>query len=121
MKLEKIVSYLKQTGYVFQGSEIYGGLANTFDYGPLGSLLKDNLKRAWKKRFITESKYNVLFDSSILLNKEVWQASGHLAGFNDPLTECLSCNNRFRADHLITNYDNSINCDGWSNEKLLSF
>lgn len=121
MKLEKIVSYLKQTGYVFQGSEIYGGLANTFDYGPLGSLLKDNLKRAWKKRFITESKYNVLFDSSILLNKEVWQASGHLAGFNDPLTECLSCNNRFRADHLITNYDNSINCDGWSNEKLLEF
>ncbi len=121
MTLEKIVNYLKQTGYVFQGSEIYGGLANTFDYGPLGSLLKQNIKDAWKKRFITESTYNVLLDSSILLNKEVWVASGHLKGFSDPLTECLECNNRFRADHLIQLNDSSINPDGWSNEKLFDY
>lgn len=121
MTLEKIVNYLKQTGYVYQGSEIYGGLANTFDYGPLGSLLKQNIKDAWKKRFVTESFYNVLLDSSILLNKEVWMASGHLKGFSDPLTECLSCNNRFRADHLIELDNKEINPDGWSNEKLFNY
>lgn len=121
MTLEKIVNYLKQTGYVYQGSEIYGGLANTFDYGPLGSLLKQNLKEAWKKRFITESFYNVLLDSSILLNKEIWVASGHLKGFSDPLTECLNCNNRFRADHLIELHNKEINPDGWDNQKLFNY
>lgn len=121
MTLEKIVNYLKQTGYVYQGSEIYGGLANTFDYGPLGSLLKQNIKEAWVKRFVKESFYNVLLDSSILLNKEIWVASGHLKGFSDPLTECLNCNNRFRADHLIELHDKTVNPDGWDNEKLYNY
>lgn len=80
MTLEKLVNYAKLTGYIYQGSEIYGGLANTWDYGPLGSLLKNNIRDAWIKRFVTESPYNVLLDSSILLNKRIWEASGHLGG-----------------------------------------
>ncbi len=121
MTLEKIVNYAKQTGYIYQGSEIYGGLSNTWDYGPLGSLLKQNLKLAWTKRFVTESPYNVLLDSSILLNKIVWEASGHLAGFSDPLTECRNCHTRYRADHLITAHNKEINPDSMSNEELYNY
>lgn len=121
MTLEKIVNYAKLTGYIYQGSEIYGGLANTWDYGPLGSLLKKNIKDAWIKRFVTESEYNVLIDSSILLNKKVWEASGHLSGFSDPLTECRNCHNRFRADHLITNFDKNVNPDNFTNEELYEY
>ncbi|NLN50702.1 MAG: glycine--tRNA ligase [Acholeplasmataceae bacterium] len=118
MTLEKIVNYAKLTGYIYQGSEIYGGLSNTWDYGPLGSLLKQNLKDAWLKRFVTESPYNVLLDSSILLNKTVWDASGHLSGFSDPLTECRNCHTRHRADHLIASYDKTLNVDELSKEEL---
>jgi len=91
MTMEKLVAFLKSTGYVYQGSEIYGGLANAWDYGPLGVELKNNLKRYWWKRFIQESVYNVGIDSGILMNPEVWVASGHIANFTDPLTDCKSC------------------------------
>ncbi len=121
MSLEKIVNYAKLTGYIYQGSEIYGGLANTWDYGPLGSLLKQNLKNAWVKRFVTESPYNVLIDSSILMNKKIWEASGHLSGFSDPLTECRNCHIRYRADHLISDVDKTVNPDTFSNEELFNY
>jgi len=116
MTLEQLFNYSKQTGYIYQGSEIYGGLSNTWDYGPLGSLLKQNLKQAFIKRFVTQTPYNVLLDSSILLNKEVWVASGHLKGFSDPLTECLNCHTRHRADHLIDE-----NADGWDHDKMYQY
>ena len=101
--LEKIVNYCKQTGFVYQGSEIYNGLANTWDYGPLGALLKNNIKKLWIKHFCSESKLNCLIDTGILMNQKVWEASGHLANFSDPLTECKVCNVRYRADNLISN------------------
>ena len=118
--LDKLVQYAKTTGFVYQGSEIYGGLANTWDYGPLGSLLKNNIKQAWIKKFQRETPNNVLVDTSILLNPQVWVASGHVGGFSDPLTECRSCNNRFRADKLLLEFDGT-NADGWSNEKMYDY
>ncbi|CCV64165.1 Glycyl-tRNA synthetase [Alteracholeplasma palmae J233] len=116
--LEQITLYAKQTGFIFQGSEIYGGLANTWDYGPLGSLLKKNIKEAWIQKFVRENPYNVLLDSSILLNSKVWEASGHIGGFSDPLTENKDNNQRYRADKLIIEHDPSINPDGWTPEKM---
>lgn len=119
---EQLFNYCKQTGYIYQGSELYGGLSNTWDYGPLGSLLKKNLKDTWIKRFTTETPYNVLMDSSILMNKDVWVASGHLGGFSDPLTECLSCHTRHRADHLISAHTKGdVNPDGLSKEELEAY
>lgn len=120
MKLDKIINLCKQYGFIFQGSEIYGGLANTWDYGPLGVLLKNNIKAAWSKKFIQESIYNVGLDSAILMNPEVWEASGHLKNFTDPLIDCKKCKSRFRADNLIEE-NASINSSGWSNEKLLDY
>ena len=119
--LDQLVQYAKSTGFIFQGSELYGGLANTWDYGPLGSLLKKNIKDAWIKKFMRENPYNVLIDSSILLNPEVWVASGHVGGFSDPLTECKSCNQRFRADKLIEDHDHNVHPDGWSTEKMYQY
>ncbi len=119
--LEQLVQFAKTTGYIFQGSELYGGLANTWDYGPLGSVLKKNVKDAWIQKFQRQSPYNVLFDSSILLNSSVWEASGHVGGFNDPLTECKSCNQRFRADKLIEEHDPSVNADGWSTDEMYQY
>ncbi|HRX44681.1 MAG TPA: glycine--tRNA ligase [Acholeplasmataceae bacterium] len=119
--LDQIVQYAKSTGFIYQGSELYGGLANTWDYGPLGSLLKKNIKDAWIKKFQRENPYNVLLDSSILMNSEVWKASGHVGGFSDPLTECKSCNNRFRADKLIEDYDHDVHPDGWSTENMYNY
>ncbi|MFW5842159.1 MAG: glycine--tRNA ligase [Bacillota bacterium] len=116
--MDELVAYAKQHGFVFQGSEIYGGLANTWDYGPLGAALKTNIKTLWWKRFIQESPYNVGLDSSILLNPSVWKASGHIDGFNDPLIDCKKCNTRHRADHLIEAVDNTINADGLSPDQL---
>ena len=101
MNMEKFVAYLKNYGFVFQGSEIYGGLANTWDYGPLGVELKNNLKRYWWKKFVHESPYNIGLDSAILMNPKVWVASGHVAGFSDPLVDCRKCGVRYRADSLI--------------------
>ncbi len=99
--MEQIVGLCKNRGFVYSGSEIYGGLSNTWDYGPLGSLFKNNVKNAWIKKFVQESKYNVSIDSAILMNPEVWVASGHVGGFSDPLMDCRDCKTRHRADKLI--------------------
>ncbi len=102
--MEKIVSLCKGRGIIFAGSEIYGGLANTWDYGPLGVELKNNVKKAWWKKFVQESKYNVGLDAAILMNPQTWVASGHIGGFSDPLTDCKECKTRHRADKLIEDY-----------------
>ena len=99
--MEKIVALAKTRGFVYPGSEIYGGLANTWDYGNLGVELKNNVKKAWWSKFITESHYNVGVDCAILMNSQTWVASGHLGGFSDPLMDCKQCKERFRADKLI--------------------
>ena len=118
-KMEDIVLYCKQYGYVFQGSEIYGGLSNTWDYGPLGRELKENIKKAWWQKFIQENIYNVGLDSAILMNPEVWVASGHVANFADPLVDCKVCKSRHRADKLIEDYSKGAECaDGWTNKEL---
>ncbi len=102
--MEKIVNLCKGRGFIFPGSEIYGGLANTWDYGPLGVELKNNIKRAWWQKFVTENKLNVGLDAAILMNPQTWVASGHLAGFSDPLMDCRECHERFRADKLIEDW-----------------
>ncbi|MBQ7236066.1 MAG: glycine--tRNA ligase [Clostridia bacterium] len=104
--MEKIVNLCKNRGFIFPGSEIYGGLANTWDYGPLGVELKNNIKRAWWQKFVTENKLNVGLDAAILMNPQTWVASGHLAGFSDPLMDCRECHERFRADKLIEDWAN---------------
>ena len=120
-KFDTVVSHVRNSGFLFQGSEIYGGLANTWDYGPLGVELKNNVKKAWWKKFIQENPHNVGLDSAILMNPETWVASGHLANFSDPLIDCKSCKARHRADKLIEDFDNSINPEGWSNEEMMNF
>ncbi len=120
INMEELVNYAKNYGFVYQGSAIYGGLANTWDYGPLGVELKNNIKKAWWKRFVQEGNLNVGLDSSILLNPKTWEASGHVGGFSDPLTDCKKCNTRHRADKLIENF-NGVIADGWSNEKMLDY
>ena len=122
--MEKIVALCKNRGYIYPGSEIYGGLANTWDYGPLGAEFKNNVKNAWRKKFIQESKYNVGLDSAILMNPKTWEASGHLAGFSDPLIDCKECKTRHRADKLIEEFafNNKLDIkvsDGMSNEELV--
>ncbi len=123
--MEKIVSYCKARGFVFSGSEIYGGLANTWDYGPLGCELKNNIKRAWMKKFVQECPYNVPLDSAILMNPRVWVASGHVVNFNDPLIDCRACKLRYRADKLIENWNKEhgieMQVDGMSNEELSAY
>lgn len=123
--MEKIVALAKARGFVYPGSEIYGGLANSWDYGPLGVELKNNVKMAWWKKFIQESPYNVGVDCAILMNPEVWVASGHVGGFNDPLMDCKECHERFRADNIIEDYNkaNGIegNADGWTNEEMMTY
>ncbi len=123
--MDKVVALAKARGFVYAGSEIYGGLANTWDYGPLGVELKNNVKRAWWKKFIQESPYNTGVDCAILMNPRVWVASGHVGGFNDPLMDCKECHERFRADNIIEDYvkENGLDvaCDGWSNEKMKNY
>ena len=122
--LDTIVQLAKSRGFVYPGSEIYGGLANTWDYGNLGVELKNNVKRAWWQKFIQENPYNVGVDCAILMNPQTWVASGHLGGFSDPLMDCKECHERFRADQLIENFahDNGIeldsSVDGWTNEQM---
>ncbi len=120
VNFDEIVKYAKKYGFVYSGSEIYGGLANTWDYGPLGVELKNNVKKAWWQKFVAEQKDVVGLDSAILMNPNVWVASGHVGGFSDPLIDCKKCNNRFRADKLVEDFDGSI-ADGWSEEQLLTF
>ena len=123
--MEKIKALCSNRGFIFPGSDIYGGLANTWDYGPLGVLFKNNVKKAWWKKFVQESKYNVGLDAAILMNPETWVASGHVGGFSDPLIDCKNCKSRHRADHLIEEYAKAkgeiVACDGWDNEKLESY
>ena len=124
--MDKIGSLAKTRGFIFPGSEIYGGLANTWDYGPLGVELKNNVKKAWWKKFIQESPNNVGLDSAILMNPQTWVASGHVGGFSDPLLDCKQCKARFRADKLIedfikSNENHELTVDGWSNEKMEDF
>lgn len=122
ISLEQLVAFLKEQGFVFQGSEIYGGLANSWDYGPLGVELINNIKQAWWKKFVKNNRYNVGLDSAILMNKEVWVASGHIGSFSDPLIDCKKCHSRYRADKLIEDYTKGEKTgDGMSNEELLDF
>ena len=118
--MDKIVALCKGRGFVYPGSEIYGGLANTWDYGPLGVELKNNIKKAWWKKFVQESPYNVGLDSAILMNPQTWVASGHLGGFSDPLMDRKACKTRHRADKLIEDFDGT-NTGGWSNEQLVNY
>ena len=122
LTMDKIVNVCKQYGFIFQGSEIYGGLANTWDYGPLGSRLKNSVKDAWRKRFIQENDNSYELDAAILMNPEVWVASGHVSSFSDPLIDCKKCKSRARADKLIEEFtEGKETGDGWSNEKLEDF
>ncbi|MBR3988157.1 MAG: glycine--tRNA ligase [Clostridia bacterium] len=118
--MEKIVALCKGRGFVYPGSEIYGGLANTWDYGPLGAELKNNIKKAWLKKFVQENKYNVGLDSAILMNPQTWVASGHLGGFSDPLMDCKECKTRHRADNLIEDFDGT-NVTGWDNAQMSEY
>jgi glycyl-tRNA synthetase len=120
--MEEIVNYAKQYGFVFQGSEIYNGLANSWDYGPLGTNMKENIRTVWKKKFIQENPYNYGLDSAILMNPEVWVASGHVSSFADPLIDCKKCKSRHRADKLIEDATHGeVTGDGWDNEKLENY
>lgn len=123
--METIVRLCKSRGYVYPGSEIYGGLANTWDYGPLGVELKNNVKAAWRKKFIQENKNIVGLDAAILMNPETWVASGHVSGFSDPLLDCKECKTRHRADKLIESYAHEkgedIVADGWTDEQMLKY
>ena len=118
--METIVNLCKSRGFVYPGSEIYGGLSNSWDFGPLGVEFKNNVKKAWWKKFIQESPYNVGLDAAILMNPEVWVATGHVGGFSDPLMDCKDCKTRHRADKLIEDFTGE-SADGWENEKMLSF
>ena len=115
--MEKVVSLCKGRGYVYPGSEIYGGLSNTWDYGPLGVEFKNNVKKAWWKKFIQESPYNVGLDAAILMNPQTWVASGHVGGFSDPLMDCKECKARFRADKLIEDAA-GVSADGWTDAQM---
>ena len=124
--MDKIVSLCKSRGFVFPGSDIYGGLANSWDYGPLGVEFKNNVKKAWWKKFVQESPYNVGVDCAILMNPQVWVASGHVGGFSDPLMDCKECKARFRADklvedHMTENGAEVASADGWTNEQLMEY
>ena len=122
LTMEKIVNYAKQYGFIFQGSEIYGGLANSWDYGPLGREIKENIKKAWWQRFIQEEKNSYGLDAAIIMNPNVWVASGHVTSFTDPLIDCKSCKSRHRADKLIEDFtEGKETGDGWDNKKLEDF
>ena len=122
LTMEKMVNLCKQYGFIYQGSEIYDGLANTWDYGPLGSRLKNNIKDAWRKRFVQDNKNSYELDAAILMNPEVWVASGHVQSFADPLIDCKECKSRHRADKLIEEFSNGAETgDGWDNEKLENY
>ena len=125
LSMDKLVNLCKTRGYIYPGSELYGGLANTWDYGPLGVELNSNIKRLWWQKFVQESPFNVGLDSGILLNPQVWVISGHAGNFNDPLIDCRKCKSRFRADKLIAEYSmrkgREINADGWSFEHMKEY
>ncbi len=119
--MEKIVALCKGRGFIFAGSEIYGGLANTWDYGPLGARLKNNVKDTWRKRFIQERKNSYEVDADILMHPRVWEASGHVASFSDPLLDCKECKMRHRADNLIDDFDENAHADGMTKEEMFEY
>ena len=119
--MEKIVNLCKSRGYIYPSSEIYGGLANTWDYGPLGARLKNNIKDTWRKRFIQERKNSYEIDADILMHPRVWEASGHVASFSDPLIDCKECKMRHRADNLISEFDNSVDVDAMTQEEMMQY
>ncbi len=121
INMEKMVNLCKQYGFIYQGSEIYGGLANTWDYGPLGSRLKNNIKDAWRKRFIQERKNSYELDADILMHPKVWEASGHVSGFSDPLVDCKECKSRHRVDALIEDFDLDIKVGKMSQEEMMEY
>ncbi|MBQ8535428.1 MAG: glycine--tRNA ligase [Bacilli bacterium] len=119
--MEKLVNYCKQYGFIFQGSEIYGGLANTWDYGPLGSRIKNAVKDSWRKRFIQERPNSYEVDAAILMHPRVWEASGHVASFSDPLIDCKGCKMRHRVDNLIDDFDENAHADGMTQEEMMDY
>ena len=121
MNMEKMVNFCKNYGFIFPGSEIYGGLANTWDYGPLGARLKYNVKDAWRKKFIQERENAYEVDADILMHPRVWEASGHVASFSDPLVDCRECKSRHRADNLIDDFDENAHADGMTEEEMIDF
>ena len=121
LTMEQLVNYCKQYGFIYQGSDIYGGLANTWDYGPLGSRLKNNIKDAWRKRFIQENKNSYEIDADILMHPRVWEASGHTSSFSDPLIDCRGCKSRFRADKLIEENTDEINPDILTDKEMVEY
>ena len=121
LTMEKLVNYCKQYGFIFQGSEIYGGLANTWDYGPLGSRLKNNIKDSWRKRFIQERPNAYEVDAAILMHPRVWEASGHVSSFSDPLIDCKGCKSRHRVDNLIDDFDENAKADGMTQEEMMAY
>ena len=121
LTMEKLVNYCKQYGFIFQGSEIYGGLANTWDYGPLGSRIKNAVKDTWRKRFIQERPNAYEVDAAILMHPRVWEASGHVSSFSDPLIDCKHCKSRHRVDNLIDDYDPNAHADGMTQEEMMQY
>ena len=121
LTMDKIVSLCKNRGFIFQGSEIYGGLANTWDYGPLGARLKNSIKDTWRKRFVQERKSSYEIDADILMHPRVWEASGHVAGFSDPLLVCKECKTRHRADNLISDFNPDAHAEGMTQEEMLAY
>ena len=121
MNMEKMVNFCKNYGFIFPGSEIYGGLANTWDYGPLGARVKNNIKEAWRKKFIQENDNAYELDAGILMHPRVWEASGHVASFSDPLIDCKECKMRVRADNLVNDFTNSSKGDAMDNKELINF
>ncbi|MBQ6405072.1 MAG: glycine--tRNA ligase [Bacilli bacterium] len=121
LTMEKLVNYCKQYGFIFQGSEIYGGLANTWDYGPLGSRIKNAVKDTWRKRFIQERPNAYEVDAAILMHPRVWEASGHVSSFSDPLIDCKHCKSRHRVDNLIDDYDPEAHADGMTQEEMMQY
>ena len=125
LTMDKLVALCKGRGFIYAGSELYGGLANTWDYGPLGVELKNNVKKAWWKKFVQESETNVGIDAAILMNREVWVASGHVGTFNDPLIDCKACKERFRADNMVEDWAKknnvSVRADIMSDDDLSDY
>ncbi len=121
LTMEKLVNYCKQYGFIFQGSEIYGGLANTWDYGPLGSRLKNNIKDSWRKRFIQERPNAYEVDAAILMHPRVWEASGHVGSFSDPLIDCKNCKMRHRVDNLIDDFNPDAHADGMTQDEMMNY
>ena len=123
--MDKLVNLCKGRGFIYAGSEIYGGLSNSWDYGPLGVEMKNNIKQAWWKKFVKENPLNVGLDSAIIMNPKTWEASGHIGGFSDPLMDCKSCKARHRADNLIEDYQTKHNLPvtvaSMSNEEMADF